>query len=102
MLIRKQIELEIIDKRMEARVEELMNQYTQFLNQHWQLLGALQWFWFKRKGLVVLCLQENRVYFRFYNELDEHIKELCDRNSPQANVIVRFEDGKVIAFQPPE
>ncbi len=78
-----------------------MNKYTQFLNKNWQLLSALQWFWFKRKGLGVLCLKENRVYF-VYNNLDERIKRLCDRNPPQFHVIVRFDDGAVMVFQPPE
>ncbi len=78
-----------------------MNKYTQYLHKNWQLLAALQWLWFERKGLGVFHLKGNRVYFGFYDDIDESMQGLCDRNPPQTHVIIQFEDGFVAAFQPP-
>ena len=78
-----------------------MNQYAQYIQENWQLLAAMQWLWFERKGLGVLYLEGNRVSFGFYDDISEQMRGLCDRNPPQTHVIVRFTDGFVAAFQPP-
>ena len=74
---------------------------TQYLNKHWQLLAALQWRYFERKGLGILIVKDDLVGFKFYDDLNKKLKQICDENPPQTHVVVKFYKGGVVGFEPP-
>ncbi|MGB3401992.1 MAG: hypothetical protein WBA77_04815 [Microcoleaceae cyanobacterium] len=74
---------------------------TQYLKDNWQLLAALQWRYFERKGLGILVVKNDWIGFRFYDTFNKKLKKICDENPPQTHVIVKFYKGDIVGFEPP-